>query len=205
MVSGVNSALLGYLNLIGSDGSGSDATSGNSAAFTAANAKAAAKVGTGASAQAALQKAASGFKTASQGRTLDAAQKALASDLRKAMSQAGVTLGGNVDFSLSSSGAVEIKGSDADTAAVKAFLKADTSKPGFVSRIAGQAKDAMKLSSTIQQSAAISQAARYGTSTGGVMALYNSLMQNAGATTVVFSVSADTSSLSYPGALATQA
>jgi hypothetical protein len=88
-----------------------------------------------------------------------------------------------------------------------AFLKADTRKPSFAMRIATQARDALKLSATIHQHAAISQAARYGAKAGGggVMSLYTSLMQQSGGGSAVFSLSADSSSLTYPGSLAAKA
>ena len=121
------------------------------------------------------------------------------------MDKAGVRLTGAIEFSVKSDGSVDIKGSDADKAVMKAFLNADTSQPSFASRIATQARDAMKLSTTIQQSAAISQAAKLAKTSGGVMSLYTSLMQQTAATSVVFSVSAASSSLTYPGSLATNA
>jgi len=83
-----------------------------------------------------------------------------------------------------------------------AFPNADTKRPRFATRIATQARDALKLSSTIQHNAAISQAARYGGgSGGGVMSLYSSLMQRSSTTVAVFTFSAGSSSLTYPGSL----
>ena len=155
--------------------------------------------------QAALQRAAGTVKMASAAQTLDAAQQKLATELRAALSQAGAKLDGTVEFSVKSNGSVAVNGSDADKATMQTFLKADTSQPGFARRIATQAQDALKLSSSIQQNAAISQAARYARSTGGVMTMYQSLMQQAGTTNVVFSMSATSNSLSDPGSLAASA
>jgi NADH dehydrogenase/NADH:ubiquinone oxidoreductase subunit G len=154
--------------------------------------------------QASLQAAAGRHDASVAGRALDKQQTALAGDLRAAMSKAGIKLSGAVEFSVSSNGAVSTKGSDADKAAMTAFLKADTSKPGFAARIATQAQDALKLSATIQQTAAISQAARYG-GKSGVMSMYASLMQQTNTTAAVFTVAAGSSSLTYPGALAAKA
>ena len=70
---------------------------------------------------------------------------------------------------------------------------------------ASQAQEALKLSGTIQQSAAISQAAQLAKSPGGVMSLYNALMQQNASASVTFSVSAAGSSLTYPGSLSTNA
>jgi hypothetical protein len=193
MVSGVNNALLSYLSL---QGQGSTATSGGHATG---------KASTPSISPAAMQRAAGIAKTATSIHNLDNAQKKLATDLRAAMDKAGVKLTGAIEFSVKSDGSVDVKGSDSDKAAMKAFLKADTSQPGFANRIATQARDALKLSTTIQQSAAISQAAKLAKTSGGVMSLYTSLMQQTAATSVVFSVSTASSSLTYPGSLAANA
>lgn len=195
MVSSVNNALLNYLS---AQGSGSSSTSSSKAASTGS------KANTPAISQAALQRAAGTAKSATAIQTLEASQKTLSTDLRAAMEKAGVKLTGTIEFSVKSDGSVEIKGSDADKAATKAFLKADTSQPSFATRIASQARDALKLSATLQQSAAISQAARAAKTSGGVMSLYTSLMQQSGGA-AVFSVSATSSSLIYPGSLAANA
>lgn len=196
MVSSVSGSLLSYLN----NASGSDGSASGSA-LTGLGTQPSKKT---AISQSALDRVAGSFKMATQAKALETAQAALGKELRAAMSQAGVKLQGSVDFSMSSKGEVQIKGADADQAAVKNFLKADTTKPSFVSRIADQAKQAISLSNSIQQGAAISQAARYGSDGSGVMSLYTSLMQNTAATTVVFSVSASASQLSYPGSLSAQ-
>lgn len=196
MLPSLNSSLLSYLSAPVLD---STATSGN------ASAKTAGKANTNPVPQAALQRAAGTAKAATAVRNLETAQKALANDLRAAMGKAGVKLTGAVEFAVKSDGAVEIKGSDADKAAVKAFLKADASQPSFATRIAGQARDALKLSATIQQSAAISQAAKLAKTSGGVMSLYTSMMQQTSAASAVFTVSANGSSLSYPGSLTANA
>ena len=194
-----SNSLLTYLTAQTSQNAGSTGSSTASATgSTTANAKAAAVT------QAALQAAAGRHDASVAGRALDKQQAALASDVRAAMSKSGIKLSGAVEFSVSSDGTVGIKGSDADKAATTAFLKADTSQPSFATRIATQARDALKLSATIQQSAAISQAARYG-GKSGVMSLYTSLMQQTNTSAAVFTVAAGSSSLTYPGALATKA
>jgi len=194
-----SNSLLTYLTAQTSQNAGSTGSSTASATgSTTANAKAAAVT------QAALQAAAGRHDASVAGRALDKQQAALASDVRAAMSKSGIKLSGAVEFSVSSDGTVGIKGSDADKAATTAFLKADTSQPSFATRIATQARDALKLSATIQQSAAISQAARYGGKLG-VMSLYTSLMQQTNTSAAVFTIAAGSSSLTYPGALATKA
>lgn len=196
MVTSVNNSLLNYLS----------AQSQDSAAANALTAQTTSKAGTAiALPQQALQRAAGTAKASSAVHSLDTAQKTLAKELRAAMDKAGVKLTGAIEFSVKADGSVDIKGSEADVAATKAFLKADTSQPSFATRIATQARDALKLSTTIQQSAAISQAAKLAKTAGGVMSLYTSLMQQTNATSVVFSVSSASSSLTYPGSLATNA
>ncbi|HEY0954545.1 MAG TPA: hypothetical protein VGE36_07300 [Roseateles sp.] len=193
MLSKLNNSLLSYLSTQGQAGS---TTSGGTAGTSAK---------TQALSQAAMQRAAGTAKAAGAVQALESGQKTLATDLRAAMAKAGVKLGGAIEFSVKSDGSVSIKGSDADKAAAQAFLKADTSQPSFASRIATQARDAMKLSTTIQQSAAISQAAKMAKTTGGVVSLYTSLMQQTAATSVTFSLSAGSSSLTYPGSLTANA
>jgi hypothetical protein len=183
-------------------------TSGNAAAFdggSTATVSANAKAQASATAQAALKAAGSTHQAAVAGRALDKQQAALATDLRAAMGRANVKLAGAVEFSVSSDGAVAVSGSAADKAAVTAFLKADGTRPNFSTRIATQARDALELSATIQQRAAISQAARYAGNSGGVMSMYTSLMAQSSTSTAVFTVSPNASSLSYPGSLATRA
>jgi hypothetical protein len=201
MVSSVNSSLLNYLSMQGADSTATNA-------IAASKGKMPIKVGPAAStgvSQAALQRAAGTAQATSAAQALETSQKALGSDLRTAMEKAGVKLTSAVDFTVKSDGSVDVKGNDADKASMKAFLKADTSQPSFASRIANQAQDAMKLSTSVQQSAAISQAAKLAKTTGGVMSLYTSLMQQTPATAVVFSVSHTASSLSYPGSLTANA
>lgn len=194
MLSNLNSSLLAYLgtqNQSGSSASGSVAT--------ASNAK------TAPLSQAAMQRAAGAAKAAGTIQSLETQQRALGSELRAAMNKAGVKLEGAIEFSVKVDGSVSITGSSTDKAATQAFLKADTSQPSFASRIATQARDAMKVSTEIQQSAAISQAARLAKSSGGVMSLYASLMQQTSSTRVVFSLSAGASTLTYPGSLTANA
>lgn len=202
MVSSINSAsLLNYLTSQGLDAS----SPGSDAAAQAAIPLAAGSGKVNALSPAALQRAAGSGRSAASVSHLDSVQKALSTDLRAALAKAGVKLGGAVEFAVTSGGAVDIKGSASDKAAVQAFLKADGSQPSFATRIASQAKDALTLSATIQQSAAISQAARLAKTSGGVISLYTSLMQQASSTSVVFSLSATSSSLTYPGSLAAKA
>lgn len=199
---GTGNSLLSYLSAQTSQNAGS---AESSAASTTAAATANAKARSSATAQAALAAAGSTHQASVAGRALDKQQALLATDLRAAMVTAGVKLSGAVEFSVGSDGSVGIKASDADKAATTAFLKADTSRPGFATRVATLARDALKLSSTIQQSAAISQAARYAGKSGGVMSLYASLMQQSNTTPAVFTVGAASSSLTYAGVLATKA
>lgn len=200
--SAAGSSLLNYLTAQTSQNAGSPAT-GGAFGTTTSNANVPARVA--ATSQAALATAASRHSASTAGQALDKQQSALSKDLLAAMSRSGVKLSGAVEFSVSSDGSVGIKGNASDKAATTAFLKADNSRPSFAMRVATQARDALKLSSTIQQSAAISQAARYAGKSGDVMSLYNSLMAQSNTTAAVFSVSASSSSLTYPGALATKA
>lgn len=193
MVSPLNNALLNYL----SAQSGGASASSSQATQT--------KAGTVTVSKAAMERAAGTAKSTAEAKALETAQQALGGELRAALAKAGVKLGAAVEFIVKSDGTVQTQGSDADKAAVKAFLASDTRQPSFAKRIAGQAQEALKLSASIQQSAAISQAAKLAKSPGGVMQLYSQLMQQSSTASVTFSVSASSSTLSYPGALSTNA
>lgn len=195
-------SLLSYLTAQTSQNAGS---AGGSAAPATGNTNASLSARVAATTPAALQVAGSRHEASVAGRALDKQQAALAADLRAAIGKTGVKLTGPVEFSVSRDGTVSIKANDADKAATTAFLKTDTSRPSFATRIATQAQDALKLSATIQQSAAISQAARYGGTSGGVMSLYTSLMQQTNTAAAVFTVGSGSSSLTYPGSLAAKA
>jgi hypothetical protein len=193
-------SLLSYLTAKTSQNAGS-AGGGTSSSATSTDALSIAA----ATKQVALQAAGKTPQNSTAIRTLDKQQAALGNDLRAAMNKANVKLTGTIEFSVGSDGAVDVKGNDADKAAVKAFLKADTGLPSFANRIATQAKSALDISSKLQERAAISQAARYAGASGNVMAMYSSLMAQGSTTTAVFSVSTTSSSLSYPGSLSTKA
>jgi hypothetical protein len=193
-----NASLLTFLGSSSSDTSGTGAAA--STTTTAANAAA-----TKAASKAALETAAKGFRAAASEQTLEKQQAALGTDLQAALKKTGVKLAGSVDFSLGTDGKLAMHGSDADKAAATAFLKADGSNPSFSSRLTSLAQAADKLSGGIRQSAAISQAARYGGQGAGVVSLYTSLMQSQDTTPALFSLSASASSLSYPGVLAVKA
>jgi hypothetical protein len=202
MISTVNNTLLGYL---ASQGLLSPAVAGN---IASAGTKTESTSDTSKDeqlSQDSIDRAAGMFKSATLARNLDKAQSALAADLRAALTKALAKLSEPVQFSVNSKGEVEVKGNEKDKAAVQAVLKADTSDPSLATRIATQASDAMQVSTQIQQSAAISQAARMSKTPDGVISLYQSLMQQTASTSVVFSVSADSSSLTYPGSLKVKA
>ena len=193
MVSPLNNALLNYL----SAQTGGASPSSSQATQT--------KAGTVTVSKAAMERAAGTAKSTAEAKALETTQQALGGELRAALAKAGVKLGAAVEFIVKSDGTVQTQGSEADKAAVKAFLASDTRQPSFAKRIAGQAQEALKLSASIQQSAAISQAAKLAKSPGGVMQLYSQLMQQSSTASVTFSVSASGSTLSYPGALSTNA
>ena len=202
MVASVNNSLLNFLTAQGQDAVQAS-TLANGKATTPGSATTKANIT--AVSKAALDRASGTAKSLAAGHSLEAGENKLATDLRAELAEAGVKLSGAIEFSVKSDGTVQTKGSDADKKAVKAFLSADASQSSFANRIATQAKEAMKLSSTFQQSAAISQAAKVAGRSGNLMSLYRSYMQQSAATTVVFTVSAASSSLTYPGSLAASA
>jgi len=195
------SGISAYVNsLLAKAGKAAD---GSNAASTAAGSSGSSSVQ--ATADAALQAAAQRFSSSSVQQALDKRSTALATELQAGLAKAGVKLAGTVEFSQGSDGALSVKGSEADQAAVKAWLKTDTSRPSLSSRLSTLAQDADQLSGTIRQSAAISQAARYAGGPGSVMSLYTTLMNQQDSRAAVFSFSSSGGSLSYPGVLASKA
>jgi hypothetical protein len=192
-----NSVSASMLTFLGSSDSSAAAGSSGTTTANAAATKAASK--------AAMEAAAKTFRASTAEQSLEKDQTSLGKDLQTAMTKAGVKLAGSVDYSIGADGKLAVHGSDADKATAAAFLKADTSSPNFTSRMTSLAQAADKLSGSIRQTAAISQAARYGGQGSGVVSLYTSLMQSQDTTPAVFSFSGSTSSLTYPGVLAAKA
>lgn len=141
--------------------------------------------------------------TASQ-QAVDKQSTTLIAGIRSAIAQAGVKLSGAVEFSVGTAGKLQVKGSDADKAAIQSFMDADKTSPSFGSRLVSLVKDANALSSSIQKTAAISQAARY-SSTSNFLSAYGTLVQGQSSTASVFSLSASSASFTYPGMLASKA
>lgn len=156
-------------------------------------------------ADAALQTASQRFQSSSAQHALEKRGDGLAAELKAGLAKAGVVLEGAVEFSLDSKGELAVKGSEKDQAAAQAWLKSDGSRPSMSSRLVALANDAEQVSGTIRQSAAISQAARYAGSSGNVMSLYTTLMNQQDNSAAVFSFSNAASSLTYPGVLASKA
>jgi len=132
-------------------------------------------------------------------------QAALGRQLAQGLSASGVTLAGDVSFSLDGNGNVTVNGSAADQSAVQSWFKKDTSNPSVESQIGAALKSAQTLSQTTQQDNAISMAARYAGPTTNVMSLYQQFMGKVQAPSPVMTLSGGTSTLSYPGSLNSQA
>lgn len=141
--------------------------------------------------------------TATQ-QAVDKQSSTLITGLKSAIDQAGVKLGGTVEFSVGTAGKLQVKGSDADKAAVQSFMDADKSSPSFASRLVSLVTDANALSSNIQKTAAISQAARY-SSTSNFLSAYGTLVQGQSSTASVLSLSGSSAAFTYPGMLASKA
>ena len=145
------------------------------------------------------------FKSTTAQHTLDKQQAALGQELASGLAKLGLKVGADVSFSVASDGSIAVDGSAADKATVQDYLKSDTSNPSLESRIGSVLKSAQALSTTTQQSNAISMAARYGGAATNVMAMYAQFMGHTDATPATLNFSGTASSLSYPGALDSQA
>lgn len=141
---------------------------------------------------------------------LDKRQRALATELQGLLAKAGSKLTGTLEFSVDAQGAVAVKGSAADSAALGAALKADKTQPSLSTRLTVLAKDAQALSDSLSQQTMMMRAARASTGSSNLMAVYESMLKQApapatAASSAVLSVWQGGSSLSYPGALQAQA
>ena len=145
------------------------------------------------------------FKSTTAQHHLDKQQAALGQELANGLAKAGLKVGAEVSFGVGSDGKLAVDGSDADKAAVDAYFKSDISNPSLKSRIGSVLQAAQSLSASTQQSNAISMAARYGGASTNVMAMYTQFMGHADATPATLNFSGTASSLSYPGALDSQA
>ena len=132
-------------------------------------------------------------------------QAALGQQLAQGLSASGVTLSGDVSFSLDNTGNVTVNGNAADQSAVQSWFQKDTSNPSVESQIGAALKSAQTLSQTTQQDNAISMAARYAGPTTNIMSLYQQFMGQVQAPSPVMTLSGGTSALSYPGSLNSQA
>ena len=145
------------------------------------------------------------FKSATAQHNLDKQQAALGQELANGLAKVGLKVGAEVSFSVGADGSVSVDGSDADKATVQDYLKSDTSSPSLQSRIGSVLQAAQALSATTQQTNAISLAARYGGPSTNVMAMYTQFMGHTDTTPATLNFSGTASSLSYPGALDSQA
>ncbi|MBS0448126.1 MAG: hypothetical protein JSR59_19515 [Proteobacteria bacterium] len=180
------------------------ATAGDATGGTAGMGRAGAMLT--AATQAALDKSAHGFKATRAAQSLARDATTLGSDLQSALHAAGVSLDGSVEFSLDAKGALQISGSDHDKAAVSSFLQGGSGGAADLrNRLVRLTTSAGQLSQQIRQGAAASQAARYAGSSGNVMSLYSTFLQQQNATPAAFTLSATSASLSYAGMLKAQA
>jgi len=137
---------------------------------------------------------------------LNLLQNGLAKDLRAALTNAGQSLTGTVDFSLTSSGKLSVSGNDHDKAQVAAILSSDKSVPSLSSRLTDLNKQAAAFDrQNVQSSAAMVAASQAGKGTQNLMALYQSMMASQAASTAVFSISDKTSQVAFSGAVTAKA
>jgi hypothetical protein len=153
----------------------------------------------------ALERTPASFKTVQARKELDKTQRAVAQDLRTALSKAGTPLKGEVSFSFGAKGALTIHGSADDKAAVAAALKADTSQPPLAARIESLAERAGTVEGNNRRSAAIMQAARHAGNASGLMSLYTSMLAQQSQASATFNVSNQASQIVFKGMVDTSA
>jgi len=166
--------------------------------------------------QAALAKALAGSTTTSSTNSstkltvarqhLNLLQQSLAKDIKSALSKAGQTLTGTVDFSLSSDGKLSVSGNEQDKAHINALLANDKSIPSLATRLTNLNKQAQAFDrQNVQTNAAMVAARQAGKGTQNLVSLYQSIMASQSASTAIFSVSDKTSQVAFSGAVETKA
>jgi len=137
---------------------------------------------------------------------LNLLQHSLAKDIRAALSKAGQSLTGTVDFRLTADGKLSMSGNDKDKAKVAAVLAADKSVPSLSSRLTDLNKQAASFDrQSVQSNAAMAAARQAGKGAQNLMTLYQSMMTSQTASTAVFSLSDKGSQVAFSGALAASA
>lgn len=137
---------------------------------------------------------------------LNLQQQSLAKEIRSALTKAGQSLSGTVDFSLGADGKLSISGSDADKAKINALLAADKSVPSLTTRLANLSKQAQAFDKqSVQTNAAMVAARQAGKGTQNLVTLYQSIMASQSTSKAVFSLSDKTSQVAFSGAVETKA
>jgi hypothetical protein len=137
---------------------------------------------------------------------LNLQQQSLAKEIRSALTKAGQSLSGTVDFSLTSDGKLSVSGSDADKAKINALLAADKSVPSLSTRLTNLAKQAQAFDKqSVQTNAAMVAARQAGKGTQNLVTLYQSIMASQSTSKAVFSLSDKTSQVAFSGAVETKA
>lgn len=137
---------------------------------------------------------------------LNLQQQSLAKEIRSALTKAGQSLTGTVDFSLASDGKLSISGSDADKAKINALLAADKSVPSLTTRLTNLSKQAQAFDKqSVQTNAAMVAARQAGKGTQNLVTLYQSIMASQSTSKAVFSLSDKTSQVAFSGAVETKA
>jgi hypothetical protein len=137
---------------------------------------------------------------------LNLQQQSLAKEIRSALSKAGQTLSGTVDFSLGSDGKLSMSGSDADKARINALLAADKSVPSLTTRLTNLAKQAQAFDKqSVQTNAAMVAARQAGKTTQNLVTLYQSIMASQSTSKAVFSLSDKSSQVAFSGAVEAKA
>ena len=134
---------------------------------------------------------------------LDGLQTGIATDLRSALSMAGLKLEGTVNFKVNAKGVLDITGSPADKVQINQVLSADRGVPSLSTRIRSLDQKVAAHDTANTRSAAMASAARH-TAPGqsaNLMRLYQSLVSQNSGSSAVFSVSGKASQLSFSGAV----
>ncbi|MGC4063032.1 MAG: hypothetical protein QM749_20195 [Aquabacterium sp.] len=159
-------------------------TTGNQTASATATVQASASTKSGTTASGSI---ATPTKLVIARQQLNLQQQSLAKEIRSALTKAGQSLSGTVDFSLTSDGKLSVSGSDADKAKINALLAADKSVPSVSTRLTNLNKQAQAFDKqSVQTNVAMVAARQAGKGTQNLVALYQSMMANQSTSQSVF-------------------
>ncbi|MES2889933.1 MAG: hypothetical protein V4739_18210 [Pseudomonadota bacterium] len=136
---------------------------------------------------------------------LDQQQAELGQALLTGLARQGTALSQRVSFSMGADGGLSVTGAPSDVDKLRSVFQRDTSQPRLQDRLRDMLDSTLALSTSVQSSNARPMAGRSAGSASNVMALYGQLTPRQEEAAATLTLSAQGSSLSYPGMFSSKA